>query len=84
MAAIIVAIGVGIALIVHGRRGRKIDDHGSAGVPIRRDLQNGRAAETAVREQHFFAKALLADRGDHLGRNPGQVGVLLLILRVEQ
>ncbi len=43
-------------LVAGGEAGREVDVEGLAGTPVGRGLQNGGAAEAAMREQHLFAK----------------------------
>src|ERR1700735_1328217 len=58
---------------------RKVDRHRPAGLPVRRSLQYGRAAETAMGEEKFFSKARRTGRSDGFGRYSCQRGVVVEI-----
>ncbi len=47
--------------------------------PVGRDLQDGRSAQAAMREEHFFPKAALAAAHDHWRGNSGQVGEMRVL-----
>jgi hypothetical protein len=49
-------------------------------LPVRRNLQDCRSAETAMSNQHFFAKRGTARAGNHFRGNAGQVAILFLRL----
>ena len=51
--------------------------------PVGRDLQNGRAAESTMGEEHFFAEGMLASRGDHVGGDTGEFGIAMLVGAME-
>src|ERR1700691_4019724 len=59
--------------------GRPIDEHRLGTTPVRRNLQDGGAAQSAMREQQFPLEAPLANGDFHCGRytcKAGEVGVL--------
>lgn len=51
----------------HFHVGREIDEEPLAGLPIRRCLQHGGAAEAAMGDEEFFAKLRLAGLDDRFG-----------------
>ena len=59
--------------------GSEIDPDGLTFRPIRRNLQNGRAAKSAVGEEHFFAEFFLAKGNDDVGGNSCQFAAALAI-----
>ena len=56
---------------------------GSAWLPVGGDLQDGRAAEAAMREEQFFAERLAACGGENVGRDAGEIAETGAILRRE-
>ncbi len=54
--------------------GKPVDVDGLGLLPIGRDLQDGRAAEAAMREEHLLAKAALAGGSDDRRRDAGEAG----------
>ena len=62
---------------------RQIDADSMAGLPVRRDLQHGRAAEAAMGKEKFLPKAPRSGGGDHLGRDSRQTGKAREVLRSE-
>src|SRR6266702_6392739 len=60
-------------------RRRQVEAEGSSGFPVGRNLQDRRAAESAMSDQHFLAELLLADGGDNFGGDSAKVAVTLAI-----
>ena len=63
--------------------GSEVEMDGLTGPPVGGDLQNGRAAESAMSEEHFFAKGMIVGGGDHFGGDAGQFGIAAMALAVE-
>ncbi len=55
--------------------GSQIDAQRLAFFPVGRDLQDGRAAQSAMREEHLFAKRLMIDGDATPGGDAGEVAV---------
>ena len=55
--------------------GQEIDGKRRLAVPVRRDLQDGRAREAAVREQQVLAKAAVVAGHLDVERDPGEIAV---------
>ena len=51
--------------------------------PVGGDLENGRTAETAMGEKHFFAEGILSGGGDDLGGDSDQLGIAMMIGAIE-
>src|SRR5258708_5432628 len=51
--------------------------------PIGRDLQDRRATQAAMSDQHLFAEWPPVERCDHLGRNASQIAIMGAILRTQ-
>jgi len=60
----------------------EVDGDGSAWLPVRRDLQDGRAAEPAMREKHLLAEARLSFGSDDLGGKAGEVRIAGAVFRL--
>src|SRR5260370_35330827 len=67
----------------HLASGRKINGNRLWSLPIRRDLQDGRTAQTAMCNQHFLVEPLAVARGDHLGGHPSQIAIARTVFRSE-
>jgi hypothetical protein len=59
------------AVVLRGQ----VNGDGASRPPIRGDLEDGRSAEAAVREEKLFAKACPAVGCDDLGGETGEVGI---------
>ncbi len=46
-------------------------------------MKNGRAAESAMSEEHFFAERLVRGGGDDVGGNAGEFGVAVTVGTLE-
>ena len=44
-------------------------------LPVRRNLQDGRAAQPAMRDEHFFAKLISAAGSDYFGGNSSEITI---------
>jgi hypothetical protein len=51
--------------------------------PVGGDLENGRTAETAMGEKHFFTEGILSGGGDYFGGDSGQLGIAMMIGGIE-
>lgn len=65
--------GNGLAL------GSKIDLNGLTLFPVRRDLENGGAAESAMGEKHLFAERSSASGGDDFGGDASEFGIAMIV-----
>jgi len=57
---------------------------GLAFFPVRRNLQDAGAAESAMSEEHFFAEGLERSGGDHVGRDAGEFGIAVMVGALEK
>src|SRR5271166_924347 len=55
--------------------GREVDQDGLRLFPVRRYLQDGRAAQATVRDQHLFTEVLSHAGGNHFGGNARKITV---------
>src|SRR5215469_6318217 len=58
---------------------RQVNPNGLGFVPVRRDLQDRRPAQSTMSDQHLLAESMAVAGGDHLSRNAGQVAVMIAI-----
>src|SRR6185312_9734261 len=63
--------------------GSEIQRNGLSWFPVRRNLQDGRAAQAAMSNQHFFTKVLRPDRRDDLSRNSSQIAKMRRVILIE-
>jgi len=63
--------------------GSEIELDGLAFFPVRRNLQDGGAAESAMSEKQFFAEGLVRGGGDHVGGDAGESGIAVMIGALE-
>ena len=64
--------------------GNEVKMDGLAVFPVRRDLENGRAAEPTMSKKHFLAEGIFAGSGsDDFGGDTGKLGVVALIGAIE-
>src|SRR4029077_258995 len=55
---------------------RKINKNWQRLFPVGRNLQDRRATQAAMRDEHLFAEVLPIERRQHIGRNSGEVAVV--------
>lgn len=70
-------VGSGVAI------GREVKVNGFARLPVRRDLENCGATESAMSEEHFSLEGMVVGAGNHFGGDAGQLGVTVVVLAVE-
>lgn len=64
-------------------RGYEIEMDGLALLPVGRDLEDGRAAEASMREEHFFAERMFSGGSNNLRGNAREFGITPMIGTVE-
>jgi len=62
---------------------RQVEMDGLAFFPVGGDLENRRAAEAAMGEEHFFAEGVFVGRGDDFGGDAGKFGVAVVVGAIE-
>src|ERR1700730_13751358 len=60
---------------------RKINENWQRLLPVGRNLQDRRATQAAMREEHLFAELLPIERGHYIGGNTGEVAVVGPVFR---